>query len=445
MTEAVNRSKGIAVKEGTTTGNNLRKRTWATAKLAARVGFAAATRQLNIEIPQSQDDAIAKAVALADQFDGMKGLMLKFGQMASYLNSSMPPEAQQILAKLQAAGTAMPYDTIESQIVTAFGQPVDALFEDFQRNAFAAASIGQVHRARYNGQPVAVKVQYPGIQRIMESDLKNVGMFSQLMFIGTKIDGEGFAEELRDRLMEECDYTLEAQRQTAIGRHWNQQPYSAVPMVVPERSAATVLTTHFEPGTNFYRYIETADETARRNSSLAIFRNVFQGIFRHGFFNGDPHPGNYLFRDDGTVVFLDFGCVRIFPDDLLASWKGMAKSILDRNFAQFKVYVHALGLVGNPKKFDWEWQWDVMKHVYEPFCSATPYRYNKDYVKESYKRLLWENENKRHGCMPPQMLFVNRLQWGLNSVMADLGAEAVYADIFREAVEAPIERVPGLV
>lgn len=431
------------MKEGST-GGTLRKRTWATAKLAARLGMAAATRQLNIELPQNPDQAVARALALAEQFDGMKGLMLKFGQMASYLNSGLPPEAQQILAKLQAAGTAMPFSAVENQIIGALGAPASELFENFEPEAFAAASIGQVHRARYNGQAVAVKVQYPGIHRMIEADLKNVGMFSQVLFFGTKMDSEGFAEELRTRLMEECDYCLEANRQTAIARLWNQQLHSLVPQVVSERSATTVLTTHFETAANFYDYIKSADETARRNSSLAIFRNVFGGIFHHGFFNGDPHPGNYLFHDDGTVVFLDFGCVRIFPDQLLTHWKGMAKSILDQNFTHFKEHVAALGMVGNPKKFDWEWQWDLMTHVYEPFRSTRPYRYDRDYVKESYKRLLWENENKRHACMPPQMLFVNRLQWGLNSVMADLGAEAVYADIFREAVESPVERVPGL-
>lgn len=431
------------MKEGST-GDKLRKRTWATAKLAARLGFAAATRQLNIEIPQSSEQAVEKALALAEQFDGMKGLMLKFGQMASYLNTGMPAEAQQILARLQAAGTAMPYDRVAGQIVAAFDFPVAALFDDFEQDAFAAASIGQVHRARYNGQAVAVKVQYPGILRIMEADLGNVGLFSQLLFVGTQMDGDGFAEELRTRLLEECDYVLEAERQTLIGQLWRKQPFSAVPKVVAERSRHTVLTTHFESGSNFYRYIDTADEPQRRNSSVAIFRNVFEGIFHHGFFNGDPHPGNYLFRDDGTVVFLDFGCVRVFPDALLTSWKGMAKAILDQNLAQFKEHVHAMGMVGNPKKFDWEWQWEVMRHVYEPFRSTKPYRYSREYVKESYKRLLWENENKRHARLPPSMLFVNRLQWGLNSIMADLGAEAVYADIFRQAVESPIEKMVGL-
>lgn len=425
--------------------DSLRNRTWTTAKLAARLGFAAAKRQLNIELPETNEQAITKALALVEQFDGMKGLMLKFGQMASYLNTGLPPEAQQVLARLQAAGTAMSFDKVEAQIVSAFGAPPETLFDTFDTTAFAAASIGQVHRATYNGVPVAVKVQYPGIQQMIEADLKNVGMFSQLLFMGTQMDGDGFAHELRSRLMEECDYALEAQRQQVIGALWNQFPDSRVPQVVQERSSKVVLTTHFEAGANFYQYIETASQEYRCRSSLAIFRAVFDGIFHRGFFNGDPHPGNYLFGEDGRVVFLDFGCVRVFPDELLVHWKGMAKSILDQKFADFKVHVHALGMVGNAKKFDWEWQWDLMRHVYEPFRSTKPYRYHRDYVKESYKRILWENENKRHARMPPTMLFVNRLQWGLNSVMADLGAEAVYADIFREAVESKVERLPGLI
>ena len=425
-------------------GKSLRKRSWETAKLAARLGFVAATKQLNIDLPQSNEQAISKAIALAEQFDGMKGLMLKFGQMASYLNTSLPPEAQQILAKLQSAGTAMPFSDIRHQIENGLGAPVNQLFEHFETEAFAAASIGQVHKSIYNGQSVAVKVQYPGIRRIIESDLKNVSTLAQIILVGTKMDGAAFAEELRDRLLEECDYLLEAKRQHAIGSLWNKCPGSHVPEVIFPRCGETVFTTQFETGSNFQTYISTANEESRRKSSFIIFKNVFEGIFHHGFFNGDPHPGNYLFREDGSVVFLDFGCVRIFEEEFLTAWKGMAKSILDNNFNKFKEYSYALGVVGNAKKFDWDFQWQLMNYVYEPFKSITPYRYSKAHVDESYTRLLWKNENRRHAVIPPQMLFVNRLQWGLNSILKDLNAEVRYCDIFREAVEAKIERIPGL-
>ncbi len=424
-------------------GHNLRKRTWATAKLAAKLGFSAATKKLNIELPNSTEQAVEQAIALANEFDGMKGLMLKFGQMASYLNTGLPPKAQQALAKLQSSSTAMPYTDIKSQIESSFNKEVGELFDSFDPEAFAAASIGQVHRAVYKGQAVAVKIQYPGIRKLIESDLKNVGKLAQVLFVGSSLDGEGFADELQDRLIEECDYLLEAQRQTVIGSLWNDKEGCIVPLVIPERSTVTVLTTIFESGEGFYPFIKNASAQSRRKSSLTIFSNVFEGIFRYGFFNGDPHPGNYLFREEGGVVFLDFGCVRLFPDELLLIWKELAQAILDQNFARFKACSIDMGLVGNVKKFDWDFQWDLMQFFYQPFRSTTPYRYTHEYVKESYQRVLWQNKNRRYASLPPSMLLINRLQWGLNSILADLGAEAIYSDIFRAAVASKMEPLKG--
>lgn len=423
---------------------SLRKRSWNTTKLAARLGFAAATRAIGLELPQSNEQAVAKAVALVNQFDGMKGLMLKFGQMASYLNTGLPPEAQKILASLQSAATAMPYAAVAGQIESSLGAPVSELFEQFETDAFAAASIGQVHRAQLRNTPVAVKVQYPGIQTLIENDLNNVGLFAQLLLMGSKMDGAALAGELSQRLLEECDYQLEAQRQQAIGAVWNRLPGRVVPRVFLDRCSQQVITSSFETGTGFADYCAQADAATRRNSSLIIFEAVFEGIFRHGFFNGDPHPGNFLFRDNGDVVFLDFGCLRTFDGDFLQAWKSMAQAVLDNNERRFREAHTAMGFVANAKKFDWEFQWSMVRFLYEPFLSTRPYRYNKQYVQANYERLIWKNRNRWNMTLPPNQLFVNRLQWGLASVLADLNVEAVYCDIFRAAVEARVERIPGL-
>ena len=306
---------------------NIRKRTWVTAKLAAKLGFAAAKKTLNVNLPSTPDEAIIQAIELVEQFDNMKGLLLKFGQMASYLNTGLPPAAQKILAKLQSSGTPMPYEQIQDQIESTFHQGVAELFDQFDPHAFAAASIGQVHRAVYQGREVAVKIQYPDIQQFIERDLKNVEKIAHLLFVGSSVDGSALAGELHDRVLEECDYRLEAKRQTAIGTLWNKKEYSIVPEVILERSNEKVLTTIFEPGLNFYTFCEKADLQSRAKSNLEIFTNVFEGVFRYGFLNGDPHPGNYLFSEDGKVIFLDFGCVRVFPQEFLLGWKELALSI----------------------------------------------------------------------------------------------------------------------
>lgn len=373
-----------------TPGKMLRKRSWATTRLAAQLGIAAAGKTLGIALPRSDEQAVKKALALASQFDGMKGLMLKFGQMASYLNTQLPPEAQQILAQLQASATAMPLAAIARQIESSLGAPVSALFDSFEENAFAAASIGQVHRAVLHGQPLAVKVQYPDIRALIETDLAHVGLFAKLLLMGSKMDGAALTEELRNRVQEECDYPLEALRQQAVGAVWNTLPGRIVPQVIPARSGSMVLTSTLQTGARFADYIHRAGLDARRHSSLLIFDAVFDGIFHRGFFNGDPHPGNFLFHDNGDVVFLDFGCLRSFEDDFLQHWKRMALAVLDGDRRIFRTAFIDMGLVGNAKKLDWD------------------------------------------------------LQWELFSVLADLNADVLYRDHFRAAVEAPVERIPGL-
>ncbi|HVL01144.1 MAG TPA: AarF/ABC1/UbiB kinase family protein [Dongiaceae bacterium] len=422
----------------------LRQRSWTTTKLAARLGMAAASKALGLELPQSNDKAVAQALALVNQFDGMKGLMLKFGQMASYLNPSLPPEAQKILAQLQSAATAMPYSAVVSQIESSLGAPVNDLFDRFETEAFAAASIGQVHRAEFQGVPVAVKVQYPGIQDLIKHDLKNVGLFAQVLLMGSKMDGAALTAELSQRLLEECDYTLEARRQHAVSEAWNRCEGRVVPKVWFDRCSPLVMTSSLETGANLADHGQHADEAARRRSSLILFQSTFDGIFRHGFFNADPHPGNFLFRPNGDVVFLDFGCLRTFDTEFLTAWKSMAKAVLDNDRRGFREAHTAMGFVANPRKFDWDFQWEMIDRLYQPYKSTKPYRYDKRHVAENFDRMVLKNRNRFSMRLPPNQLFVNRLQWGLYSVLADLNVDAVYSDLFREAVEARIEPIPGL-
>jgi predicted unusual protein kinase regulating ubiquinone biosynthesis (AarF/ABC1/UbiB family) len=418
-------------------------RTWTTLKMAARLGASAAGQQLGLAGSDSPEKAVSKALDLVAQMDGMKGLMMKFGQMASYLDVSLPPEARDVLAVLQSSASAMSREQVRAQLQQGLGAPAEALFDEFHWTPRAAASIGQVHQARWAGRDVAVKVQYPGIASLIRADLRNVGGIAGLALLGTAMDGGGLVEELAARLNEECDYLLEASRQQAIGALWNTREGSRVPAVYPERCGSVVLTSDWVAGLAF-RDFRDASAVARHRAGRIIFRNVFDGIFRRGFFNGDPHPGNYLFSPEGDVTFLDFGCVKVFDDDLLARWKRMAKTVLDDDRAGFAGAIEALGFVGDHRRFDFDFQWRVMNHVYKPFKARESFRYSGEYVAESNRLLLWQNENRRAARIPPDMLFVNRLQWGLNSLLAELRVEGVFTDLFREAVESPIERVPGL-
>ena len=201
-----------------------------TAKLTARLGLGAARRVSSVQ-PAETERAVKIAEDLVKEFDSMKGLMMKFGQMASYLGTHMPPEAQAVLAQLQASSSTMPFEQARSVIEQELGNPLEVLFDSFEEEAFAAASIGQVHRATLNGKAVAVKVQYPNIENLIEKDVSIAGKLFIGLMAGTKMPGKGMVEELKERLLEECDYRLEIANQLAIRELCESQPDQYVPSV----------------------------------------------------------------------------------------------------------------------------------------------------------------------------------------------------------------------
>jgi predicted unusual protein kinase regulating ubiquinone biosynthesis (AarF/ABC1/UbiB family) len=422
-----------------------RKRTMVTVGLASKVGLGFAKRTLlgrgrdeaTPSTPVEDSAAVEAASKLVKELGALKGLVMKLGQVASYMPGALPPEAQRVLTKLQANTTAMAYAEVAGVLREELGHDADALFESFEREPFAAASIGQVHRARHEGRAVAVKIQYPGIEDALRSDLDTMGVLGRLGTVGTAIDGRGLVDELRDRVLEECDYRKEADNQRAFAALFETMPGARVPAVVGERSGQRVLTSALDPGQGFYPFCDTAPQELRDRAGEIVFRTCFDCLFRHSVYNADPHPGNYLFSPEGDVTFLDFGCVRRFSVEMIEAWKRVARSVLADDRAAFERSFPALGMVGNPKKFDWDHQWAMMQYLYRPFLATEPFTYTHEYVKESYGVLLFDNPNRRSGAMPREWLFLNRLQWGLNSVLAHLHATGPWGEIWRAAVESP--------
>ncbi len=420
-----------------------RKRTLVTARLASRVGVKFLRRSLGgPPDPDSgsapEDSAAVEAAGrLVEELGALKGLVMKLGQVASYMPGALPPEAQRVLTRLQAHSTAMEFSQVAAVLEQELGAPPDALFEDFEPEPFAAASIGQVHRARHQGHEVAVKIQYPEIEDALHSDLKTASVLGRLGSLGTAVDGAGLVDELGARVLEECDYLREADSQRAFGELLVDMPGASVPAVVPERSGRRVLTSRLDPGQSFYPFCDQAPQSARDRAGEIIFRTCFDCLFRRSVYNADPHPGNYLFSPAGDVTFLDFGCVRRFQPAMIDAWKRVARAVIDGDRPAFEKCFPDLGFVGNLRTFDWDHQWEMMLYLYRPFLAAEPFTYTHEYVRESYALLLFDNPNRFRGKMPPEWLFLNRLQWGLNSVLAHLRATAPWGDIWKAAVHAP--------
>ena len=248
---------------------------------------------------------------------------MKVGQVASFIDTGALPERsreriQARLAELRDSAPRVPFKEMRRVIEQDLGEPLEEAFSDFDEEAVAAASIGQVYRAtlrdrdggRFSGAEVAVKVQYPGVAAAVRSDLRNLGMIMRLAKrIAPGMNAKAMAAEIRERLTDELDYEHEAQSQRAFAREWRGHPFVVIPDVVTSLSRERVLVTEWVDGAG-YEEIKELPRADRDRFAEILFRFFFGSLYRNGHFSGDPHPGNYKLMEDGRVAFLDFGMTK---------------------------------------------------------------------------------------------------------------------------------------
>jgi predicted unusual protein kinase regulating ubiquinone biosynthesis (AarF/ABC1/UbiB family) len=385
----------------------------------------------------------------------MKGLAMKVGQIVSYLDVPLPEAVQDQLARLQTGQRGMQPAQVREAIEAALGRPVEALFEAFEWEPIAAASIGQVHRAVVGGRPVAVKVQYPEVARSFTDDLRAVGRISSLASVATAVDGRALVHELGQRFVEECDYAREARAQHAFARAFAADRDVLVPEVFLDRCAPTVLTTAWVEGEGFAALRKASGAegdrhdpaargaaAARRDAVAAtLVRFTYRSLLQLAAIQADPHPGNFVFPTTGPaglVAFLDFGCVRVLELPMVEALRGIVAAIRDSDRPRFREAVQALGVVGRPKKFDYEHFFGVMEHLHRPLVSPR-FTFDFAYVREGYALNGPGSPNARTMAMPPAYIWVARLQWGLWSILARLGASGSFDDLLDELLSTPVD------
>ena len=246
----------------------------------------------------------------------MRGAAMKFGQMLSMIDGGLLPEGQRAqfqgkLAALQDQAPDVPWETMRAHIECELGHEFSTVFADFPEHAIAAASIGQVYRATlHDGRVVAVKVQYPEIETAVRSDLKNLAMFlGAYKLVHTGLDVKALTVELEERILAELDYELEAANTRAIAREYRDHPFIRVPDVVSSACSTRVLVTEWLDGKPLSAAYDAP--LPERNRIAEILFRFYSGTpHRMSLYSGDPHPGNSLLLDDGSVGFLDFGLVK---------------------------------------------------------------------------------------------------------------------------------------
>jgi len=390
-------------------------------------------------------DGSAAANRAVELLGNLRGLAAKVGQMASYVDGVVPDAQREAyekaLSALRNATAHSPFEKVRAVIETELGQPMAMLFAEFEQQPMASASIGQVHRARlHDGQEVVVKVQHPGIEAAIEADLKSTGtMAGMLAAVGMKaMDLQGVHGELAARFREELDYRLEAQRQTRFATFYASEPGIHVPQIVASHSAQRVMTSALVRGLDFDQALREPEAT-RVKYAQQLWRFVFKAMMVDGVFNADPHPGNYIFHEDGSVSFLDFGCVQELEPQYRDAARGMHHCAVNNDEAGFKRFA-AIACNTRPGPYETEllaYLW----RCFEPLKHSS-WHMTREYVASvvrSTQDMRKHMFSRRSNVTPPPkgVMLLNRLQFGFFSVLARLDVTVNYAAIDRGLMALP--------
>lgn len=376
--------------------------------------------------------------ALATELDAMKGMAMKLGQIMSYMEVPFPDELQGALARLQTGVDGMELEDVRTVVRAALGDEIEALFQAFDPAPVAAASIGQVHRARVHGADVAVKVRYPDVEGSFDEDMRRIERIARLASVATVVDGKAIAAELGARLAEECDYVTEAKWQRAFAAAVAPLPDLSVPEVIDDRSGDGVLTTAWSESVGLDAFLATASQGSKERAARALARFAWTGMFVWETLHADPHPGNFLFAPDGSVTVLDFGCIKRFEPTFVDSWRRTFLAVIDGG-GDFEAAVRDSGMVGG-RKFDMGMHREMVEWMVRPYVTPR-FRFTRAYNLEAQKFGRPTSGHSRAMAIPPPWIWFARMSFGLHSVLATFDAEVDVRDCLVEPLRAGPSRL----
>ncbi len=329
-------------------------------------------------------------------------------------------------------------ELVEEVVGRELGRPPERAFAEWDPVPLAAASIGQVHRARtHDGREVAVKVQYPGVDQAIAADLENTDLLFQVMsLLFPGMDPVPIVGELRERLVEELDYRIEADHQRTFADHYRGHPFIHVPEVVDECSTGRILTTELARGARFAEVLEWPDEE-RQLAAECLYRFAFGSIYGLRAFNGDPHPGNYLFRPGGHVTFLDYGLCKRFTDDEVSIFERMIRAmVLERDVPAFRRVVEQVGILSPELDVPVEQLAEYFGHFYEFVMEDRVLEITPEWSSRSVRAFFDLSgphaDIMKAANLPPSMVIIQRINLGLFALFGDLGARGNWRRIAEE-------------
>lgn len=371
----------------------------------------------------------------------MKGAAMKLGQVMSFLDVGLVPEEyreqfQAKLAELRDAAPKVSFKDMKRVLEQEYDDPLDEVFDTFDPVPIAAASIGQVYRARLDERDVAVKVQYPGVNIAVRADMQNLGMILRLMkSVAPGLDAKAMGTEIRSRIEEELDYELEAQNQRRLARIFREHPFIVIPDVVTSLSHERVIVSEFVAGRGFEE-MKQLPQAERNRIGEIIFRFYFGCMYRHHQFSGDPHPGNCLLLDDDRMAFLDFGLFKRITATAAEFELQSQRLGIERRAGELIQHLHGGGWMSDPSMYtedgilaqfdDFTWWYTRDEEV-----ELTPEIATEVMIQMSDPRSRYFGQ-MRHETLPPDHLFGRRLETLTLAVLGQLHATANWHRIARE-------------
>jgi predicted unusual protein kinase regulating ubiquinone biosynthesis (AarF/ABC1/UbiB family) len=381
-----------------------------------------------------------------------KGALMKAGQMLSLVSlgpvvgEEFQATYQAALARLRNDAPPMAPELAREVLERELGRGAESTFAQFDWEPLAAASIGQVHRAQlHDGREVAVKIQYPGVASAIRADLKNtellvtfLGLISGLSPKKLSLDLKGAAQEIGLRIAEELDYRLEASNQAEFAELYRGHPFIRIPEVIGELSTDRVLTQELVRGKPWSEAL-TAEQELRDSWAEAIHRFLYGAYHYFHVFNADPHPGNYLFHDDGSVSFLDFGCVKRFRREQVDSLNVVMRECLRGDVEQtWRVSVEG-GFFQPSGSLTPQEVFEYWREPIEMYWGEQPFTVTPEYVARlielRYSPTGHSANAFRHLSSPPGYTVMSRIDIGVMSLVAELHGTNYWKTIGAEYFE----------
>jgi predicted unusual protein kinase regulating ubiquinone biosynthesis (AarF/ABC1/UbiB family) len=392
------------------------------------------------------DRVVATIDSLVDQLSVMRGAAMKAGQVLSTIEfPGLDPDQsaylQQRLASLRDDVPPVSWKQIYGVLEGEWGDKPENVLAEIDSEPAAAASIGQVHRARtHEGAEVAVKVQYPGIAEAVESDMRNLRMLSPILRrLMPGLEVKDVLAELAERIAAECDYELEAAGHRRLARFWREHPFVRVPAVDTSLSRRRVLVTEWVDGAPFNEVLEAPDEVRDRYAEI-VYRFFYANAGQLDQALGDPHPGNYLLCDDGRVGFFDFGMIRELPRGYLDREAEVFAALRESDAPALVTTLRDLGYLPGPSA---EWNGQMLLDQ----MRAAGWWFLEDERRRLEPEDLWrgtealrENagddafELARRMTLPTEALLLRRMEGLLFQIACQLRAENNWGALLREIV-----------